>query len=262
MKYCPQCGKEVPVASKFCPSCGIAINGDIPAVSGNPTNSNRVMPGAWLTMGLLLMLCVGGAAYFGSQKGSSAGKNADSSKLTDAEKTLEDSRRSSCRSNLQQIALAALQYSQDYEEKFPPVKVNDDIIAIGTTYGWADALMPYVKAPALFQCVSEPNGAEASPTSKGYVDYYFNSLLGNQSQAAIESAASTIAFGDGVSGNARYARSSFETAGDPVAATRHLDGANYAFADGHIKWIRPGNFGLGKATPDYWAVFPSIQTVD
>ena len=35
---------------------------------------------------------------------------------------------------------------------------------------------------------------------------------------------------------------------DRTAATRHLEGANYAFADGHVKFYKPASL-YGGATP-------------
>ena len=32
-------------------------------------------------------------------------------------------------------------------------------------------------------------------------------------------------------------------------AERHLEGANYSFADGHVKWLKQGQFGHGCASP-------------
>ena len=61
----------------------------------------------------------------------------------------ENARRASCQSNLKQIALGIKQYTQDYDERFPPAIVSD-----GTTIGCAGAIQPYVKSEQIFQCPS------------------------------------------------------------------------------------------------------------
>jgi prepilin-type processing-associated H-X9-DG protein len=62
--------------------------------------------------------------------------------------------------------------------------------------------------------------------------------------------------GDGTGGASNHNVSQVPNS---AAATRHLEGANYAFADGHVKWFRPekvlpaNNTSLcngGTSTPD------------
>ena len=73
-------------------------------------------------------------------------------------KARESARRASCSSNLKQIGLALMQYSQEYDEAL--VKswygvngYNDSNVAAGR-YKWMDAIFPYVKSEQLFNCPS------------------------------------------------------------------------------------------------------------
>jgi len=182
----------------------------------------------------------------------------------------ENARRASCQSNLKQIALGFFQYTQDYDEKFPSQGVITTAANItpSNPFGWADALQPYLKSTQIFQCPSEttPPGSVASasasytslpaPDKAGYTDYYYNSGLSQQSQAILNATALTVLAGDGngASATSTYAYNGCAfsyTATAPTACGaaassivgldgnapgRHLDGANYAFADGHVKW--------------------------
>jgi prepilin-type N-terminal cleavage/methylation domain-containing protein/prepilin-type processing-associated H-X9-DG protein len=150
----------------------------------------------------------------------------------------ENARRSSCSSNLKQIALGVFQYTQDYDEKFP-IRYST-----ATSYylnGWAAAVQPYVKSAQLFQCPSEPT-APGTFDSDNATDYAYNANLG-QIDAAISLAA--VNFPSVTVMNFDYVSRSVE-AGDYDAygygaapTIRHLDGANYSFVDGHVKWYRP-----------------------
>ena len=80
----------------------------------------------------------------------------------------ENARRSSCQSNLKQIGLGLIQYSQDYDETVPRSSFNGYYGASGDpTYKWMDAIFPYVKSEQLFVCPSDAslNGAslDANP---------------------------------------------------------------------------------------------------
>lgn len=92
----------------------------------------------------------------------------------------ENARRSSCQSNLKQMGLAIVQYSQDYDDKLMPVMSPDcvaqsslaaqpearsDYIGAGNcpvgTYHpqWREAIFPYVKSRQLYVCPSDANSA-------------------------------------------------------------------------------------------------------
>ena len=177
----------------------------------------------------------------------------------------ENARRSSCQSNLKQIALGHKQYTQDYDEKFVPA------IGDGTTAGgWVVSLQPYLKSIQIFQCPSDTVAPAALPASAGYNDYYVNSALsdvgttvnygnGGISEAAIDNSTLTILMGDGDGTNgsstAMFRCNGYQAAGGvsttaPARATpaglaiaaamkaQHLEGGNYAFVDGHVKWLK------------------------
>lgn len=158
---------------------------------------------------------------------------------------------SSCQSNLKQISLGVFQYLQDYDQRYPLVKMNGTGVTASNPYGWADALQPYLKSTQIFQCPSEvtssvlatsgPFNGQIDPTAKSYTDYWYNTSLDGLEQKKIRFLASTLMFGDGSDGidttNARYNLNKLPEAWPP--SQRHLDGANYAYADGHVRWYKP-----------------------
>ena len=179
----------------------------------------------------------------------------------------ENARRASCQSNVKQIALGFFMYTQDYDEKFP----QTSLVATPTAtnpYGWADALQPYLKSTQIFQCPSETNSPANSGVyatdvmGGGYTDYFVNSRALGQAQARFDAPAVTILIGDGLGGAATTTATSTSgyagsaayqisgTGGTACASAyvarssnfngtqRHLDGANFAFADGHVKWLK------------------------
>ena len=127
-------------------------------------------------------------------------------------------------------------YAQDHDEKFPPAKN-----AIG---GWVDLVFPYIKSESVFQCPSDEN--RASKTS----DYFTNARLSVVSLGKLAAPSMTIALGDGLPGQpfsanlSRLPAAWIDDAHSP--AHRHLDTANYAFADGHVKAFKPIEITLDK----------------
>jgi prepilin-type N-terminal cleavage/methylation domain-containing protein/prepilin-type processing-associated H-X9-DG protein len=70
----------------------------------------------------------------------------------------ENARKASCLSNLKQIGLGIMQYTQDYDETYPRGEFN------GTPYSaWPEYVMPYLKSGSvqgvggIFRCPSFPN---------------------------------------------------------------------------------------------------------
>jgi prepilin-type N-terminal cleavage/methylation domain-containing protein/prepilin-type processing-associated H-X9-DG protein len=73
----------------------------------------------------------------------------------------ENARRASCMSNLKQIGLAMMQYSQDYDERLPN---NDYAFNTTGTLNWDEEIFPYVKNVQIFQCPSASGTSSASST--------------------------------------------------------------------------------------------------
>ncbi|MDF2440635.1 MAG: hypothetical protein JWN98_1619, partial [Abditibacteriota bacterium] len=65
----------------------------------------------------------------------------------------ENARRTSCQSNLKQIGLGIMQYTQDYDERMPARYTGNE------TQSWRRVIYPYVKSTQLFACSSNPRNA-------------------------------------------------------------------------------------------------------
>jgi len=182
----------------------------------------------------------------------------------------ENARRTSCQSNLKQLGLAAMQYAQDYDETYMRTPIHSYANVSATrAFGWADALQPYTKSIQILQCPSEPNGRNPDPRSPGYSDYWMNRFANTRKLAAFPHATTTLLMGDGMGivsgqnyvGTAIYVYNGCNSTandgslppacGDTSGATpvntirnldtalgRHLDGANFLFVDGHVKWFK------------------------
>lgn len=161
----------------------------------------------------------------------------------------ENARRASCQSNLKQIALAQMQYSQDYDEHLVPSAVYDN--PKGLVYGtWMYVLQPYIRSVQIFTCPSVSYAVySGSPnTTQNNTGYAYYGRLSGIALASIDAPSSVAMFGDaGTLPTPAYAvndhyymmdwdESVADNAVPPAAA--HFDGANIAFADGHVKWMK------------------------
>ena len=129
----------------------------------------------------------------------------------------ENARRSSCQSNMKNIALGFKQYLQDYDEKYPAKDT------------WTTAIFTYTKSDQVLRCPSAGN-TEATVASK--IDYLYNAGLHVAKESRIEATAVTVL-------NAEAARGVASSGSVASAPTRHFDGSNYSFVDGHVKWLKP-----------------------
>ena len=185
----------------------------------------------------------------------------------------ENARRSSCQSNEKQISLGVLQYTQDYDERLPYAINNGFALGQNNRYWW-HVVQPYVKSFQIFKCPSNADsrivGATDPFTSVAVDAQAFSAYCANygiivtdngnasanpsMALASIVSPAERIYFGDATGVNIAASPWTVGTPNTPpgnwdrVATTLHLEGANYAFADGHVKWLKPGPGAVGL----YW----------
>ena len=176
----------------------------------------------------------------------------------------ENARRASCQTSMRFIALGIRQYVRDFDEKLPNVAGSNSPSA-SDPYGWADAVQPYAGGPNEFQCPSEQNPPPAAGAS-GIIwdqdhscDYAYNSNVSGKPEAELTSSSTTIMLSENINVvpavNRGDGRNSFgDVTGPSVMTTttdntRHLTGANYAFADGHMKFLLPSSVYGDGATP-------------
>jgi prepilin-type N-terminal cleavage/methylation domain-containing protein/prepilin-type processing-associated H-X9-DG protein len=102
----------------------------------------------------------------------------------------ENARRSSCQSNLKQIGLGLMQYTQDYDEKLPYTAIANPAKTDGIDT-WMDMTYPYVKSLQIYFCPSDgvtpsdPNRfRQSGAVTTGYRSSYASNMAyyggGNQ----------------------------------------------------------------------------------
>ena len=184
-------------------------------------------------------------------------------------KAREKARQTSCLSNCKQLAAAALMYVQDWDEMFPKYAQADLAPGPGTGYQhtlfWLDVIQPYVKNSQLFRCPSlQYNGINTmgSPTfTFGLLAYqagynwnvgtyrapFCSDGLGRSysdglpwvSLSSCTVPAQTFMLGDlrGLGGAAWPVLEGGTSSVSYFYAQIHNGGGNYAFVDGHAKWV-------------------------
>jgi prepilin-type N-terminal cleavage/methylation domain-containing protein/prepilin-type processing-associated H-X9-DG protein len=165
----------------------------------------------------------------------------------------ENARRANCQSNLKQIGLGIMQYTQDYDEKMPGSTANNG----GDFYhSLSDYVQPYIKSTQIFKC---PSDSTSNKYSYGYNYVYLalNGISNAVSIAKIQSPAETVMLVDNLAGStqdfvysARYWRSNGGSTvyGNSASTTnaykhgdaddRHLDTISTLWCDGHVKSMK------------------------
>ena len=160
----------------------------------------------------------------------------------------EKARQSSCLSNVKQIGLGILMYSQDYDGLYPRRCGN---YLDAPEICWMHKVHPYVNNLQIFQCPSAPEGNPGGAYGDGAhnlpsgVDqwlgsYGINCHHTNQKEAQIKNPAQTIMLSEvSPSGWAIFKHPWPASDGrvcGPTIQSRHNDGFNGCFFDGHTKW--------------------------
>ena len=223
-------------------------------------------------------------------------------------KAREKARQTTCTSNLKQLALAVVQYTQDYDET-PPcgtwLPQSTGYYTLGM--GWGGQIYSYVKSTGVYVC---PDDVAANPGGGLYpVSYAYNqnivigypyvaatsyaglncanlskinspvmtvlftevtlnganvdlthgelnandglthSPVGNGLMGASTSGVTATIYSTGIQGAAGQSTAWLNGATDPHLPTgRHSDAANYAFWDGHVKWLKGSVVSPGQTT--------------
>lgn len=161
-------------------------------------------------------------------------------------------RKPACQSNLKNIGLGFQQYFQDYDAKFPQSRQGM------SGRGWADSLDPYIKSGRIYKCwSSSPGTCDTAPydDSPHVTDYFMNNRVSGLPTRRLASTSLCVVNGEGLPEmtplTPSHALDSIPAAwvtdlGSPP--NRHLQGSNFGFADGHVKWFQSTRLpGTGSA---------------
>lgn len=187
----------------------------------------------------------------------------------------ENARRTSCLSNMKQIGLGFMQYSQDYDETLPPAYLVTPVSQIppdgtvwysdpsGNVWFWPQLIYPYTKSVQLYRCPSSSGSVTAGGPFA--LQYGANRLLiplvdpltpplklstinrTSESYLAMDSGSYTPTPDTVITPSGfHYLPGSKEAVPATVCPTgeynsdcvsgRHFGGVNITFADGHAKW--------------------------
>ena len=193
----------------------------------------------------------------------------------------EKARQASCASNEKQIGLAAALYIQDYDEHYPlghapeaePLKTFDE----GGEYEphFIELVRPYIKNSknqGVWRCPSDPSSriSREGDNKEFHVSYSVNGWFEYGEQLAqVEAPSSKIYLVEPTDDDHFHWWQLGRTVpGDPystldqlpqdklleqVAMKRHSEGANYLYADWHVKWARLSQlWGTTRETNAFW----------
>jgi prepilin-type N-terminal cleavage/methylation domain-containing protein/prepilin-type processing-associated H-X9-DG protein len=169
-------------------------------------------------------------------------------------KAREKARQSSCLSNLKQINLAWLSYAQDYDERTCCDRVTTGSSpGVGFYYDFPYVLLPYIKNNQVFDCPSSSVAKYTGGQFYNPASYQQSVYLGNEpngfqnkfqpiSLGAVNSPSSCPVHWDAQNGSPEgWWHVNY-------LSTRHNDGFNCSFVDGHAKWLNKQQ-AMGTVVP-------------
>ena len=152
------------------------------------------------------------------------------------QKVHEGSHRS-CASNMKQLGLAFIQYTQDADEKYP-----QGVNAAGN--GWAGQIYPFIKSTDVYHCPDDPHDGK-------FISYAENQNLVGQSVAVLNNPAATVALYELTTLDCDPSALETNSAtglSAPQDSTRHDNHTytlNFGTADGHVRLLRPWQVSAG-----------------
>jgi prepilin-type N-terminal cleavage/methylation domain-containing protein/prepilin-type processing-associated H-X9-DG protein len=178
----------------------------------------------------------------------------------------ERARNATCSSHIRQLGLATVMYAQDWDEIYPPVYV--DVPTAANRRVWVDLIQPYTKNSRMFLCPSATTAKRTWSAPSGLSSNYCMPMNGHlftegwanpRRLAEFQHPADRLMILDGIDfwthfcpldlGKGCYDPKRVPAiyacklsnnkddwgAGVPIW---HQEGANAAFADGHVRWMK------------------------
>ena len=172
----------------------------------------------------------------------------------------EKARQSSCLSNMKQIALGVLMYAQDYDECMPlqyhhaGAEDRWTLVEPGGRSVWFVYIEPYLMNRDILACPSaatntfrvqdDGGSSTAHDPPLGYGWNYNFIMLGQPVKLAVITEPASVVLLCEQDGRYPYGRWYNNRTGTQTQYLwrfdRHNGGANYAFCDGHVKWMSAG----------------------
>jgi len=163
----------------------------------------------------------------------------------------EKARQASCLSNVRQLTMALKMYAQDMDESYPMgLTAGVSLVYPGCHENWFDEVFSYTRDKRINVC---PDRTSRNP---GYgLNYYVSGIeiAAFWNPALKISVADAVLDGEPEAGSNNYLYLPLDRwwVSPPdqtlpgslpavYASTRHNDGAIYGFADGHVKFQKPG----------------------
>lgn len=173
-------------------------------------------------------------------------------------KARENARKATCQSNLKQISMSLLMYAQDYDECFPYAyapwsftwyRTMASLLQGGSISQWN---IPIYQCPSDAQYQKTDAGGQPGTACVSYAISNFGASK-PATLVLITAPAEAFLVGDmGHQASGAIQGSAFAPWGSGYAnfGYRHSEGANVAFCDGHVKWMRTPLPSSGNMWPD------------
>lgn len=153
------------------------------------------------------------------------------------QKVRENARRASCESNVKQLGLAVIQYTQDNDEAYPVASASPDGNRANRR-GWAGKIFTYIKSTGVYLCPDDPTGPTTNLEGGGAAEidqpvsygYNLNIIEGHDggTLSSNSAPANTVQFFEVVKANA------------PITNPNEYDSILATGPDGGAGWIDAG----------------------